>query len=119
MTMKNFIYFGAFVALSFMVTSCNTTKSLYSWYNYEDVTYQYSKKTTEELQAKVLEQYKKVTDKQKGVRGVVPPGMYAEYGYLLYKTGKKEEGISFLKKEIELYPESETYISRIIKQLEK
>ena len=99
--------------------SCGSTKSLYSWYDYEDVTYQYSKKSTEELQVKVLEQYKKVTDKQKGVRGVVPPGLYAEYGYLLCKTGKKEEGLSFLKKETELYPESEKYISRIIKQLEK
>lgn len=49
----------------------------------------------------------------------MPPGMYAEYGYLLYKTGKKDEGLAFLKKEVELYPESDTYISRIIKQLEK
>lgn len=99
--------------------SCGNTKTLYSWYDYEDATYQYSKKSTDELQVKVLEQYKKLTDKQKGVRGVVPPGLYAEYGYLLCKTGKKEEGLSFLKKETELYPESEKYISRIIKQLEK
>ena len=87
-------------------------KPLYSWYNYEDITYQYSKKSTEELQVKVLEQYQKMIDKQKGARGVVPPGLYAEYG-------KKEEGLSFLKEEIKAYPESETYISRIIKQLEK
>lgn len=117
--MKRLFYIGAIAALSLSVTSCNTTQSLYSWYNYEDVTYQYCKKSTKELEVKVLEQYKKVTDKQKGTRKVVPPGMYAEYGYLLCKTGKKEEGMSFLKKEIELYPESETYISRIIKQLEK
>lgn len=101
------------------MSSCNTTKSLYSWYGYEDATYQYSKKATEELQAKMLEQYKKITDKQNGIRGVVPPGLYAEYGYQLYKNGKKEEGLAFLKKEIQLYPESEKYISRIIKQLEK
>ena len=117
--MKRIIYTFAAVAVLFTITSCTTTKALYSWYNYEDITYQYSKKSTDELKVKVLEQYKKVTDKQKGVRGVVPPGLYAEYGYLLYKTGKKNEGIEFLKKEIALYPESETYISRIINQLEK
>ncbi len=50
---------------------------------------------------------------------MVPPGLYAEYGYLLYKTGKKDEGLTFLKQEITAYPESEKYISRIIKQLEK
>lgn len=117
--MKKLIFQSAMIAVLLTVSSCTTTKTLYSWYDYEDVTYQYSKKSTEELQVKVLEQYKKITERQKGVRGVVPPGMYAEYGYLLYKTGKKDEGLSFLKKEVELYPESDTYISRIIKQLEK
>jgi hypothetical protein len=57
--------------------------------------------------------------KQKGIRKVVPPGVNAEYGYLLYKAGKKEEGLALLKAEIKAYPESETFISRIIKQLEK
>lgn len=102
-----------------MLSSCTTTQTLYSWYNYEDATYQYSKRTTEELQVKVIEQYKKLAEKQIDARGVVPPGLNSEYGFLLYKTGKKEEGLKYLKQEVALYPESEVYISRIIKQLEK
>lgn len=117
--MKKTIYVGLLAGAALALSSCGSPTTLYSWHDYEDATYQYSKRQTEELQVKVLEQYKKVTEKQKGIRGVVPPGMYAEYGFLLYKTGKKEEGLGFLKKEIELYPESEAYISRIIKQLEK
>lgn len=112
---KIFIAIVAVMAL----TSCSTKKTLYSWYDYENSTYQYSKKRTDELQVKVLEQYQKLADKQKGTRGVVPPGLYAEYGYMLYMTGKKEQGLDFLKQEVRLYPESDTYISRIIKQLEK
>ncbi len=100
------------------ITSCTTTANLYSWYDYEDITYQYSKKRTDELQGKVLEQYQKMIEMQRGVRGVVPPGLYAEYGYLLCMTGKQKEGLSFLQEEIKLYPESEKYISRIIKQFE-
>ncbi len=117
--MKKLFLLGAAAAIALSFTSCTTTKTLYSWYDYENLAYEYNKEPTEALQVKVLEQYKKITDKQKGVRGVVPPGMYAEYGYLLYKTGKKTQGIEFLKKEMTLYPESETYISRIVKQLEK
>ncbi|WP_308756521.1 DUF4810 domain-containing protein [uncultured Bacteroides sp.] len=117
--MKKSFFVSAIVVSALLITSCSTPKELYSWHKYEDIVYQYNKKPTEELQAKVLEQYQKVTEKQNGIRGVVPPGMYAEYGFLLYKTGKQEEGLSFLKKEISLYPESEMYISRIIKQLEK
>jgi hypothetical protein len=101
------------------IVSCTTTQTLYSWYNYEDITYQYSKKRTDELKVKVLEQYQKLSEKQKGTRGVVPPGLNAEYGYMLYMTGKQDEGLKFLKEEIKLYPESEKYISRIIKQLEQ
>lgn len=99
--------------------SCSTVNPLYSWYNYENITYQYNKKGTDELQAEVLELYQRMVGYPNGSRGVVPPGLYAEYGYMLYRTGKKEEGLSFLKEEIKVYPESEKYISRIIKQLEK
>lgn len=111
------LFIAAMVAAAF--TSCSTTKTLYSWYDYEDATYQYNKKPTDELKTAMLKQYKKLEEKQKGTRGVVPPGFNSEYGYLLYKTSKKEEGLEYLKKEIALYPESEVYISRIIKQLEK
>ncbi len=114
--MKKLILLGAFMGL---LASCSSTKPMYSWYDYEDATYQYSKKQTDELKTKMMEQYLKLIQNQKGTRGVVPPGLYAEYGYALYMGGKEEEGLSYLKQEIELYPESETYISRIIKQLEK
>lgn len=116
--MKKFLLLAVSVII---LSSCGSTNTntLYSWYDYENITYQYNKKTTDGLQVSVLEQYKKVIDKQNGVRGVVPPGLYAEYGYLLFKTGKKEEGLAFMKEETKLYPESEKYISRIIKQLEK
>ena len=101
------------------LASCQTQNSLYSWYDSEDATYMYTKRGTEETLTKAMAQYEKVIAKQKGTRGVVPPGINAEYGYLLYKSGKKEEGLALLRAEIKAYPESETFISRIIKQLEK
>ena len=100
------------------LASCQT-QTLYSWYNSEDATYMYTKRGTDELLTKDMAQYEKVIQKQKGIRKVVPPGVNAEYGYLLYKAGKKTEGLALLRAEITAYPESEQFISRIIKQLEK
>jgi hypothetical protein len=100
------------------LASCQT-QTLYSWYDSEDATYMYTKRGTDELLTKAMVQYEKVIQKQKGVRKVVPPGVNAEYGYLLCKAGKKEEGLALLRAEIAAYPESETFISRISKQLEK
>jgi len=99
--------------------ACTTQKSLYSWYGSENATYKYTKRGTEELLTKAMAQYEKVIKHQKGLRKVVPPGVNAEYGYLLCKAGKKEEGLALLRAEIAAYPESEKFISRIIKQLEK
>lgn len=101
------------------LASCQTQKSLYSWYDSEDATYQYTKRLTDEKLEKAMAQYLKVISKQKGLRKVVPPGVNAEYGYLLYKAGKREEGLELLRNEIKAYPESEKFISRIINQLEK
>ena len=109
-----------FAAICIMaLASCQTQKSLYSWYDSEDATYQYTKRLTDEKLEKAMAQYLKVISKQKGVRKVVPPGVNAEYGYLLYKAGKREEGLELLRNEIKAYPESEKFISRIINQLEK
>lgn len=103
------------------LASCSSTKSynLYSWHNYEDASYTYQKRLTEEAQNSLLAEYGRMAANQKATRAVVPPGFKAEYGYLLYKSGKQAEGISMMKEEIALYPESEVYIGKIIKQLEK
>lgn len=117
---KNILKVSLFGLCLCALASCSTsTKALYSWYDYEDATYTYGKKATPELYTKMMKEYAKMEEKQKGVRKVVPPGFNAEYGYLLYKEGKKEEGLKYLNKEIEMYPESKTYVSRIIKQIEK
>lgn len=111
--------FVVLIYMFFSLQSCIVSNTLYSWHNYEDATYQYNKKHTDKNKETVLIEYENVIDNQYGTRKTVPPGMYAEYGYMLYFTGKKNEGLKLLNKEIELYPESEKYISRIINQLKK
>ena len=100
--------------------ACTTTdRALYSWYDTEDATYQYTKRGTEDLLNNAMAQYELVINKQNGTRMVPPPGINAEYGFLLCKAGKKEQGITLLKEEMRLYPESQKYISRIVNQLTK
>lgn len=103
-----------------LLCACTTTNSLYSWNNYENSSYNYFKKQTPESTQALLKTYAKIIEQQdRGTRKVVPPGTYAEYGFLLVQNGKKEEGLAMLKKEIETYPESKVFIDRIIKMVEK
>lgn len=104
-----------------LLGSCTTTTApLYSWNNYEKTSYNYYKKQTPESTQAMLNTYAKIISQQnKSTRKVVPPGTYAEYGFLLVQTGKKEEGMAMLKKEMETYPESKVFIERVIKMVEK
>ena len=99
------------------LASCQTQQTLYS--DSEDATYVYTKRTTDEALEKAMVQYQKVIARQNGLRKTVPPGVNAEYGYLLCKAGRKQEGLALLRAEVQAYPESEKFISRIINQLEK
>lgn len=108
---------GFFVVPIF--TSCNVTSSLYTWHKYEDKAYKNSKKQTEESKENLEKEYKKILTVQTGIRKTVPPGLFAEYGFFLYNMGQKDKAIIYFQKEIESYPESEIFISRIKEKIEK
>jgi hypothetical protein len=104
----------AIAAATFLI-SCEVQKPLYSWYNYSDASYNYIKKSDEKSTNDLVESYKKIIAKQEGTRGLVPPGIYADYAFLLMKQNKNTEAQVMLEKEIELYPESKIFMDRIIK----
>lgn len=103
----------------FIFASCTTTKPLYTWEKYELTSYNYLKKSDETSIQKLMENYQKIIDKQNGSRKVVPPGVYADYGFVLLQKGKTKEGKELLLKEEALYPESKVFIDRILKMIEE
>ncbi len=92
---------------------------LYSWSNYQSNAYKYFKKADLGSLQNLLKSYDQIISKQGGSRGTVPPGIYADYGWLLIKSGSRDEGKAMLMKEMELYPESSTLIMRILKRFEE
>ncbi|MGB3344408.1 MAG: DUF4810 domain-containing protein [Aequorivita sp.] len=109
-----------FLAISIVIlTSCAGKKALYTWDKYEVSSYNYLKNSNEKSTQELIKTYQRIIKKQKGTRRVVPPGIYADYGYLLIQANQTEEGTAMLLKEIELYPESQVFIDRIIKMTEK
>lgn len=103
----------------FLLTSCSTKKELYSWEKYEITSYNYLKNSDEPSMLALINNYEKIIAKQTGTRGIVPPGIYADYGYLLLQKGETNKGKEMLKQEIALYPESKIFIDRILKMTEE
>jgi len=114
--MKNYIYM---LVIAVALSSCGSSNKLYSWNKYEKASYNYLKKADEKSTNKIIKEYKKIINEQKGIRKSIPPGMCADYGFLLIQKGNKAEGIANLKKEIALYPESKVFIDRILKLIEE
>lgn len=114
--MKFFFYV---LTVVFLMGSCTVQKPLYTWDQYEVTSYNYVKNSDEKSTQALIETYQTIIERQKGSRGVVPPGVYADYGFVLLQKDKTEEGRAMLLKEEELYPESKTFIDRILKMIEE
>jgi hypothetical protein len=104
--------------VAFCLTSC-TPKTLYSFGNYDDTSYKYLKNSDEKSTERLIKTYQQIIEKQQGTRNAVPPGIYADYGFVLLQANRTKEGKDMLEKEIALYPESKVFIDRILKMFEK
>ena len=144
--MKKFIFA---VVLSVFLSSCGVNKSLYYWggdqdgvTRYEHLAYlKYDKQTPQSL-CKLICTYEDIVSNPGGLRNMPPPGICAEYGYILLQQSSAEVfasaaterqkrvfsrtdygeyfaeyGRELLEKEIELYPESVMFIKPLINRL--
>ena len=105
----------AFMAL--LSVACTTQQSLYNYDGYDEAIYEYTKNRDEKSLEQLLAVYEAMIQKT-GSRQVPPPGLYADYGYLLIQKGEVAKGKELLQKEIALYPESSHFVGLILKRVE-
>ena len=137
------------VLVTFCLASCSSISSLYYWGGvqngataYENLAYMNYDKQTPESVCKLICMYEDIVTNPGGTRRMPPPGICAEYGYMLlvpenaeifakyatssqkrtfasteYATFFPEKGKQLMLKEIELYPESEKFIAPLIERL--
>lgn len=137
------------LSIAFFILSSCGTPSLYYWggvYNgatkYENLAYlSYDKQTNESI-CKLICTYEDMITNPTGTRKMPPPGICAEYGYLLlqprtaeiflktatsaqkkifknsdYVVLFRERGEEMMKMEMEFYPESIQFIKPLYKKL--
>ena len=114
--------------VSLCMTSCGVTTSLYYWggthngfTEYDHLAYKHTDKQTPEYICKLICMYEDMVSNPGGTRMVVPPGICAEYGYMLLNPDNAqifpELGKEMLLKEIERYPESAKFLEPLIERL--
>lgn len=140
---------GSILFLFLMAVSSCGVPSLYYWGGeqngttaYENLVYKDYKTQTPEAICNLVCLYEKMVSNPSDTRQAPPPGICAEYGYLLllpstaeaftqkatpqqrrffsgsdYSLIFMEKGKEMLQKEMELYPESQQFIAPLIKKI--
>jgi hypothetical protein len=89
--------------------------ALYQWGEYEDSLYQrYVKEDIAGSEAHLRE-----TLVAAELKSRVPPGVYADYGFLLYRRGDYAGAIGYFEKEKRAFPESAALMSKLIERIQQ
>jgi hypothetical protein len=99
--------------LILMTTGCATRHQRYDWGDYDPSLYAYYKNPAKvgELSASLGA----MIDAANANHATVPPGIYAEYGYLQLQQGKNLAAVDLFKQEESHWPESKIFMDRMIK----
>lgn len=93
-----------------LVTGCAGSGSIYEWGGYQPALNDYTKTgDTAQFETAILDTIAKGEEK-----GRVPPGVYAELGFLLFNTNRPAEAVIFFQREKEAFPESAILMDRLI-----
>jgi len=91
----------------------------YYWGDYSNTLYKWTKCPNEETLLDHWEMLEKIIAYSDKRNYRVPPGVYAELGYIYYMHNHNDEAIKFYKMEITTYPESKTLVQILIKKAEE
>lgn len=107
----------AFLAL-LTVAACAPTPLFY-WGQYEESLYERHKDPSEQGQAVAFKMLEVTIQEAEANKARVPPGVYADYGYLLFKQGRVDDAIAYFRKEAETYAESRYLMESIISRIQR
>lgn len=106
-------YLSFIVAIS--MTACSAP-SIYHWGRFEDGLHnRYVGENHAQADTYLFETITEA--EQKNLR--VPPGAYADYGFLLFKRGDHEGAIRYLEKEKFAFPESSALMTKLIERIKQ
>lgn len=100
------------VFLCLFLVSC--TKPIFYWGNYSQTLYRMKKNPDEKSRNEHKDELLKIMKESKKKKNNVPPGVYCEYGYLMYQEDNFDEALKYYELEKETYPESKTFVDRLI-----
>ena len=113
------LYLGVFfiVLCCLAATGC-TPQKMYYFGDYSKTLYSLEKNQDEESLLKHKQGLETIISESETRNLPVPPGIYAELGYINLKSNNSKEAIRLFQAESQLYPESRHLMDRLIQSAE-
>jgi hypothetical protein len=89
---------------------CATNRGLYDWGDYEDAT---SAQLLEHDPGAAQAIYERTLTEIQQRNGRVPPGLFADYGFLLYTRGDYSGALQNFEREKQLFPEAAPLMDKL------
>ncbi|MBU4078571.1 DUF4810 domain-containing protein [Patescibacteria group bacterium] len=110
----NHLKFGCIVLVAIFLSGCPArTQRMYFWGDYSATLYQSKKHPSDQSNLVHLQALEKIIEESRTNNLRIPPGVYAELGYIYFRQNKKDLAIQHFKMEKELYPESALLMDRL------
>ncbi len=94
-----------------ILSGCATQR--YAWDGYDNSLYAYYKHP--ENKQKYIEHLSAIIQRAEQANSKVPPGVYAEYGYMFYEAQDYSKAIVYFQKESGSWPESAYFMDKMIR----
>ncbi|MDR3044125.1 MAG: DUF4810 domain-containing protein [Desulfovibrio sp.] len=102
-------------ALCVLCTGCaRPANSMYCMDNYSSTLYACRKNPAQEQQDKHVKAMQDIVAKSEQRNLRVPPGIFAELGYIHLKAGQTADARKYFEAENRLYPESKVFTTRLL-----
>lgn len=114
------IKFLIFIAFAIIMSGCaQQPKPLYNYGNYSESYYASKKDVGEKSTLQLQQSMEQAIERaEESKSGRVPPGMYANLGYMYLKSGNPRGAVVNFEKEKSVYPEAAHFMDRMIKKVE-
>lgn len=110
------LWWCGFVALTGSLGCATQSTSTFYWGDYEKSLYRrYAEGDAAYVDVYLLETIRSAEQRQLRL----PPGVYADYGFLLYKRGDYDGALAYFEKEKRLFPESTALMAKLIERIQQ
>lgn len=115
--MKSILFLSLSI-VGLIISGCSTQQPMYEYSNYSETYYQLKQNGDAESTSKWKTSLEESIEKSNARAIRVPPGIYANLGYLYLKVNDTKKAISFFETEKALYPEAAVFMDNLIKKAE-